>query len=406
MMMKPHRVLLMSLLLGATGACADGSTPAQLCTDRTCITAPPPQCSGTVKTVFQAVGVCTDDPSGVTLCDYPIAQQQDCALLGDKICANGQCQKKPDDVLVPCGGVICDERPEADCDGQTARIYKAVGSCNPAKPEAEQCEYGVEAALDCAASSLACRNGGCVDPTLHPCDPNPCNIPPQGSCAGNTPTVATAIGTCSERTVNNRPVAECAYATSVAPACTAPKVECYLGLCARALEAPDAAGDLLISEVMKNPSTQGDEAEWFELRNLTDTALQLDGCVVSDDGGEAFTIGAGVIIPSQGFLVLGTSIDPKPNGGFIPDYLYADFTLGNSADEVTITCAAVMIDRVRWTDQWPDGTGRSMTLGAGETATVSGNDFLGAWCDATASYGDGTNFGSPRRPNPACPATP
>jgi len=385
-------------------ACADQLAQDDSCAANPCITAPPPQCSGTIKTVFQALGTCTPDPSGASICDYPIAQQQDCALLGDKICTSGQCVKKPDDVLVPCGGVTCAERPAADCDGQTARIYQSIGTCNPDKPVGAQCEYEVEALLDCTETGFACREGGCINPALHPCDPNPCNIPPQGSCAGNTPTSVTQIGTCTEKTVDNRPVAQCAYPTSPAAACQAPTVECYVGRCARTLELPDAAGDLLINEVMKNPASQGDEAEWFELFNPNDAALQLDGCVVSDDGGESFTIGADVVIAAKGFLVFGSSVDPKPNGGFIPDYLYATFVLGNNADEITIRCDAVIIDRVLWTDQWPSGTGRSMTLGTGETATASGNDFLGAWCDASTPYGDGTNLGSPRRANPACPA--
>jgi len=404
-MIAAGRHLLIGLVsAGVLGACADGNDPADTCATRVCVSAPPSQCSGTVKTVFQALGTCSEDPTGVAICNYPVAQQQDCALLDDKVCTNGQCVKKPDDIPVPCGGVVCNVRPAPDCDGQVARIYQAVGTCNPEKPVATQCEHGVEAALDCSQTGFVCRNGGCVDPSEHPCDPNPCDIPPLGTCAGNTPTVVAAVGICTEKTVDNRPVAECSYPMSAAPACTGSTVECYLGLCARGLETADTVGDLIINEIMKNPVSQGDEAEWFELYNPTDAAQRLDGCTVSDDDGESFTMGADVIVPAKGYLVFGSNLDPKPNGGFVPDFLYAGFTLGNSADEITLTCAAVIIDRVLWTDQWASGTGRSMTLGAGATATASGNDFLGAWCDAPAGYGDGTNLGTPRRANPACPA--
>ena len=164
-----------------------------------------------------------------------------------------------------------------------------------------------------------------------------------------------------------------------------------------------SAGDVIFNEIMKNPAVPGDESEWFELYNPTTVAARLDGCVVSDDGGESMTLGQ-LVVPAKGCVVLGASVDPKANGGFVPEYHYTGVLLGNVGDELNLTCNGVLIDRVQWTELWPSGTGRSMTLGLGDTATVSGNDFLGAWCDAPAHYGDGTNYGSPARPNPPCPA--
>lgn len=391
------------LALGAcaliAAGCDDGGTPADPCRDTRCTTAPPSTCEGTIKTVFQALGACRVDPTGVALCDYPVAQRQDCAQLGNKICQAGQCVDRP---VVPCEGVVCDDRPAPDCAGDVARIFKSTGTCNPATPPAGACEYGVEATLDCASSGLVCRAGGCVDPASTPCDPNPCDVAPLGSCSGNVPTTVAAIGTCTPKTIGETVSAECRYATTEGAACGGATPECYLGVCARTIEAPDQPGELVITEVMKNPTAAGDESEWIELYNPSDAARRLDGCTLSDDGGESHGVANGVVVPARGYFVLGRSGDRAANGGFVPDYVYAGFTLGNTADEIVVTCGGVVIDRLQWTDQWPSWAGASMSLGRSPPDATS-NDFRGAWCDAPARYGDGTNLGSPRRANPACP---
>lgn len=384
----------------ATASCDDADpAPADPCLSHRCVSAPPPVCDGTIKIVFQALGTCSTDPTGTPRCDYPVAQQQDCALLDGKICQAGQCIDEP---VVPCEGVVCNQRPDPDCDGHIARIYAATGACDPAIPPAGACVYGFEAALDCSLSQKACIDGGCVDPADVPCTPNPCDVPPQGTCSGNIPTAFEPIGTCTERTVNNRPVAECGYATAVQPACPAPTGECWLGRCATTLRAPAAAGELVITEVSKNPASAGDEAEWFELFNPTDAALRLDGCTIADEGGESHAIGADVIVPAGGHLVLGSSLDPEPNGGFVPDYRYEGLVLANDRDELVVSCGGLVIERVAWTDAWPRLAGRTMSLGQ-SPPTAAGNDGPAVWCDAPTRYGDGTNLGSPRRANPPCP---
>jgi hypothetical protein len=382
-----------------SGACSVDPVAGDPCAIERCVTAPPPLCEGTIKTVFQALGTCTADPTGTARCDYPIAQRQDCALLDGKLCQNGQCVAP---TVVPCEGIVCDVRPPPDCDGHVARIYSANGGCDPEIPPAGGCVYGFEAALDCSLSGSVCIDGGCVDPATVPCTPNPCDVPPLGTCSGNIPTSFAPVGTCTEETVDNRPVARCAYEDDAQAPCLAPTPECWLGRCARALAAPSAAGDLVISEISKNPSSQGDDAEWFELYGATDAAMRLDGCLISDEGGESHAIGDDVIVPAGGYLVLGSNLDPRPNGGFVPDYRYDGVILANEADELVLSCGGIQIDRVAWDASWPKLAGRTMSLG-GAPPSATANDTASAWCDAPSRYGDGTNLGSPRRANPPCP---
>jgi hypothetical protein len=389
-------------------ACDDAGS-ADVCAATRCLTAPPSICEGQVKVVYSAVGTCTDN-LGAATCNYAVAQRQDCTQLGNKECRDGQCLEK---VVVPCENVTCKTQPSPDCDGTVARFYGTTGTCDPNLAPAGQCVYPVVGTLDCDEQGLACRGGDCVDPALTPCDPNPCNVPPLGICTGNVPQQYAAAGTCTEVNIGGKPAAKCDYAPKTLAACVAPAAECHAGACAAKLEAPTAPGDVVFTEILKNPTAEGDEGEWFELFNPTAKALLLDGCVISDAGRDDHTIGAvNLVIPPRGFLVLAKTADKTLLGGFAPDYVYADIALGNTSDELILTCAAVEIDRVAWTDGWASWVGRAMSLtpvalGMSEAPATGAsiattNDSRTAWCDARGTYGDGTNEGSPRKLNPAC----
>ncbi|MCA9513913.1 MAG: lamin tail domain-containing protein [Myxococcales bacterium] len=397
--------LSLTVAVAAGSACADEVAAEDPCRSVTCINPPPPECDGDVKVSRSAIGQCVE-VDGVALCDYGQPVRQSCVDLG-KLCQDGQCVEEEVDPVVPCENVTCTTRPAPDCDGNVARIFAASGTCNPAIPPAGACEYAVTDTLDCELSGKSCRAGACVDPADFPCDPNPCDVPPQGTCAGSVPTEVAATGTC---TAQDR-TASCAYAPTTRAACPAGQ-SCYLGRCATGLAAPAAAGDLVIDEIMANPAAADDAGEWLELANPGTVARVLDGCVLKDDGADSHTItpgaGATVIVPPGGFVVLARSGDAADNGaGGLADYVYgADggFTLANAADEVVLVCGGVEIDRVAYDTGagWPAETGASLSLSPANTTAVA-NDARAAWCVAPAAYGTKVQKGSPRRANPACP---
>lgn len=380
----------------AVAACADDAATVDVCADVRCVTAPPATCDGDVKVVYHAVGECSTDATGAARCDYPLAQRQSCAELGGKICKDGQCVAPP---VIPCENVTCLTPPAPDCDGNTARIYSATGTCDPAVPPAGKCVYGIDATLDCTPSHKVCRYGACVDPSETPCDPNPCDVPPLGTCGGNVPQVPQALGTCVAADGH----ASCTFASAAGAACGGDTPECRSGACASGLAAPTQAGDLVFSEIMKNPTLAGDQSEWFELHNPTKKALTLDGCTIGDDLDDTWIIPTtSLVVPAGGFVVLGKSGDWSANGGFLPDAVYGDaITLANSADELVLECAGTLIDRLAWTAEWPSFNGSAMSL-APTALTATANDLPASWCDAPAGYGDKINRGSPRKLNPAC----
>lgn len=382
-----------ALLCIAQIACGDTAVT-DPCKGVQCINNPPASCDGPTKVSYSAVGRCVavgDAPK----CGYDELPRQNCESLG-KLCQAGQCVDPP---VIPCDGVVCDTAPSPDCDGDTAQIYSATGTCNPQIPPGGKCEYPVEASLVCTAPRV-CRNGGCIDPSEFPCDPNPCDVPPLTTCdASGVPNGWTSPGTCTPAA--GQP--SCAFTPTPLLACAA-GTTCVVGTCAGSTDAP-AAGDLVISEIMRNPSGGDDAGEWIELYNALTVARRLDGCVLSDDGGDSHTLPAAdaPIVPAKGYLVLGRGAAFVDNGGFVPDYVYAGFVLANGADEVTLTCAGVVIDRVAYTDSgWPTSAGHAMSLGSAKLDATQ-NDNAASWCDAVTGFGIGTDFGTPRRPNPACP---
>ncbi|PKN54375.1 MAG: hypothetical protein CVU56_26855 [Deltaproteobacteria bacterium HGW-Deltaproteobacteria-14] len=384
----------MALWCIAPSACGD-TTAADPCKGVQCINNPPASCDGPTKVSYSAVGRCVA-VGGAPKCGYDELPRQNCESLG-KLCQAGQCVDPP---VIPCEGVVCDARPSPDCDGDTAQIYSSAGTCNPAIPPGGRCEYPVEASLVCVAPRV-CRNGGCIDPSEFPCDPNPCDVPPLTTCSpSGTPNGWASPGTCTAP--SGQP--SCAFTPAPLLACAA-GTTCVAGTCAGSIAPPEAAGDLILSEIMRNPSGGDDAGEWLELYNPQATARPLDGCVLSDDGGDAHALPAAdaPIVPAKGYLVLGRSASFVDNGGFVPDYVYQDFILANGADEITLTCGDVVIDRVAYSDSgWPTSAGHAMTLGSARLDATQ-NDDAASWCDAVTGFGIGTDYGTPRRPNPACP---
>jgi hypothetical protein len=103
-------------------------------------------------------------------------------------------------------------------------------------------------------------------------------------------------------------------------------------------------GDLLISEIMVNPAAVSDaRGEWFELYNPTDDEINLRGIVIGDDGRDSHKIETDLLILPGHFLTLGRNGDALSNGGFVADYVYDDFTLSNSGDEILLT-----VTRTNW----------------------------------------------------------
>ena len=168
-----------------------------------------------------------------------------------------------------------------------------------------------------------------------------------------------------------------------------------------------SSGDLIVSELMKDPSKVSDDyGEWFEVYNTTSTDITLCASwIFEDDDGDSFALSAGtrVSVPAGDTAVLGRSSDTSINGGATVDYAYATgFRLANGADEVVLVHDGSEIDRIEYDDgvDWPDTSGRSLSLDP-SLLNGSDNDDGSNWCSGSSSYGDGDK-GTPAGANDSC----
>ena len=164
------------------------------------------------------------------------------------------------------------------------------------------------------------------------------------------------------------------------------------------VDCPDV-GSVIITEILNNADGNDDGKEWFEIYNTSDSAIDLQDWTVTDEGSNTFTISESLVIEAGGFLVLGEETDPTLNSGAEVDYAWGtntNFTLGNSDDEVILSCGGVIIDMVAYDngDTFPDPNSFSMALSPDAYNSVD-NDLGENWGISLQPYGDGENSGTP-----------
>lgn len=171
-----------------------------------------------------------------------------------------------------------------------------------------------------------------------------------------------------------------------------------------------APGDLIITEIMQNPTSAADAVgEWFEVYNTSTKIINLDGLEIKDNDGESHTVnamGASLTVQPGAYFVFGVNADMMVNGGVSVGYEYGGFVLANGADEVVLVSNGVEIDRVEYTGvvPWIDPDGASMQLNPMLLSTTS-NDLPANWCEATMTYGTGDK-GTPGAANTTCAPVP
>ncbi|MBD3225016.1 MAG: T9SS type A sorting domain-containing protein [Caldithrix sp.] len=164
---------------------------------------------------------------------------------------------------------------------------------------------------------------------------------------------------------------------------------------------PPPVPDIVINEIMQNPSAVGDtDGEWFELFNTSDSDIDINGWKIADLGSDEHIIdnGGPLTIASNDYLVLGRNGDTGTNGGVTVDYVYSSFLLSNSEDEVILyqSDGTTEIDRVEYDGgaSFPNPNGASMELNNPQNDNNDGSN----WSEATTSFGDG-DFGTPGSQN-------
>lgn len=171
-----------------------------------------------------------------------------------------------------------------------------------------------------------------------------------------------------------------------------------------------AAGDLVICEIMKDPSFVTDSAgEWFEIRNRSMQTINLNGWRIADASGNGHTINSanGVIVAPRAYFILGINADPATNGGVVIGYKYpSSLSLSNASDEIRLSDpTGVLVDLVSYDDGifWPDDAGKSISLNRAMIDSTLNDDGVN-WCSALSLMsGSNTDLATPRLANNVCP---
>jgi len=178
------------------------------------------------------------------------------------------------------------------------------------------------------------------------------------------------------------------------------------------LPGPPAPGDIVITEVMKDPAFVTDaNGEWFEVYNASASIVNLEGWTLRDTGSESITLsngGNGIYVAAGRYLVLGSNADALANGGIAVgyDWDWTLFKLDNADDEIVLVAPGnVEIDRIEYDNGflWPDVTGSSLSLRSG-VLSASGNDDGNSWCAASSLISaSNPDRGTPLVANDTCP---
>lgn len=166
-------------------------------------------------------------------------------------------------------------------------------------------------------------------------------------------------------------------------------------------------GELLITEVMPNPSGSDEGQEWFEIYNASSRTLFLDDLTITASKPDLSQMKRMQVyefeIPPKQYVVFGGML--KAVAPDFVDYAYANSlsSLPNSSGgRLAIYCGDVLVDEFFY-PPWDKNEGKSVILDGSKAPEEWAQDSPDqrVYCASLQSY-DGTNMGSPKQRNEPC----
>jgi hypothetical protein len=157
-----------------------------------------------------------------------------------------------------------------------------------------------------------------------------------------------------------------------------------------------ASGEILVTEILYNPSGSEPDEEWFEITNRATAARSLNGLVLADGSGNAYTIPAtpALDVPAGGYVILARNkavaiTAGVPSAKIIHEYslltLANGTTGGLSIKKGTTTLATVPFG------QWSAAlNGESIQL-----KTMTAPTAAGSWCFSSTPWSAVSDYGTP-----------
>jgi hypothetical protein len=165
-----------------------------------------------------------------------------------------------------------------------------------------------------------------------------------------------------------------------------------------------AAGELLITEFMKDPAAMSDsDGEWLEIYNASATPFELEGLILLDGGGEDWQIDESFELAAGDWAVLSRSSAATT----ATDLVWSGFQLVNTEDEIILATYGSdgtdgeVIHEIWYDDSaWPDSAGASISLDPDMLDPDLAAD-PSSWCQGQTAYDSGDR-GTPGAANDDC----
>jgi hypothetical protein len=367
----------------------DCTTGGQVCQDGACVDRDP--CTG-IDCRVNPAGSCEDDlqvrfRDGVCVegtCEYTRVEV-DCAETG-LVCLDGACES--DD---PCLGVTCRSPQAPYCEGETAIVEAASGTCRVVG-ESFVCDYAENTENCGLVSDFECISGACV--FVDPCIGVTC--PPRAaSCDGPTNTYV-EFDTDVECIDGG-----CDYAAAE----TRTDCDDIGGLClsAEGCVPPGellSEADLAITELFVNVLPDSSFVLWMEITNPYASAQRINGLEIAletDANVYSHIVQGNVSIPAFGSVVVGVEDYGIPGAYSMDDPTFYNALLELSAaavlnlvsgDELVVSVEPLVI-------------GLSPGIASVQLDPVAADPTSpSAWCESVDQVEFG--FASPALPNHAC----
>ncbi|MFU8805969.1 MAG: lamin tail domain-containing protein, partial [Bradymonadaceae bacterium] len=188
---------------------------------------------------------------------------------------------------------------------------------------------------------------------------------------------------------------------------------CFDGACENLPTNLPEPGELVITEVMGNPSIADNVAEWIEIYNRSDRELTLFTLYINDnEEGLAFdsyqVVDRNAVVSPGEYIVFVRNVDASVNGGVEDGFYYNGSHLKNSPGEgmqlKIVREDGVVVSAVHY---GTPTTGVSQQLSVDFYKDVNAFDpavLLApeSWCNGESAYGDG-DLGTPGADNLICP---
>lgn len=163
-----------------------------------------------------------------------------------------------------------------------------------------------------------------------------------------------------------------------------------------------SAGELLVTEVMFNPSGSEPDEEWIEVLSTASGPRSLSGLVLVDGSARTHTIGAGVVLGAgqRALLVRSRSAAlaaKVPSAAILYDYgtgVSQGVQLTNSSTgSISIRNGATTVVSVPY-GSWSLGVGNGESIQL-DLETAQGASAKANWCVSARTWDSGADYGTP-----------